>query len=171
MTEPSAYLRWRDAPTNKTCFGEWYQAVYPTLLEAAFRVTRGDRFLAEDVVQDAIVRFATKHVHRRIESEAGATAYLVRSVYNGWIDHIRKHRKERPTEAVPDVADETTPVDIIAAEEKAKAISNTLKAEDQVILAMMMAGEPLSAIAELMGIAYPTAGVRVHRIRQLIKDL
>lgn len=171
MITLSPYQRWRREPADKEAFGEWYTDIYSTLLEAGYRVSRGDRQAAEDLVQDAIVRFASRQVHQRVESESEATAYLMRSVYNGWIDSVRKHKKEVSASEGVEQYDLASPPEVLIAEDKVKEIEQSLKEVDLTILAMMIAGEPLSTIAELNKLSYPTAGVRVHRIRQLINNL
>ena len=42
---------------------------------------------------------------------------------------------------------------------------------DQAIFAMLIVGESLSDIAEVCGLSYSATGVRVHRIRNIIKEL
>lgn len=68
-----------------------------TLLHLAMLLT-GNRFDAEDVVQDVLISVAAKW---RVSEPTSTLAYLKRAVANRSIDVIRK-RREIPTEHFPD---------------------------------------------------------------------
>ena len=171
MAEESVYQRWRSSPKDQDAFGEWYTSLYPTLIDAAFRVSGADRDAAEDLVQDAIIKFASSRAQDRIERDGDATAYLIRSVYNAWIDTLRRRNREIATAECIEQLDLNSPAEILAAEQKLATIQKALKPDDLTILAMMIAGETLPMIAKLANLSYTAAGVRVHRIRKIISKL
>ena len=171
MNDDSIIEKLQRDPLNHELFSNWYRAEYPVFYFHALRLTGGDRQLAEDHCQDAIVAFVTRGGLQKVEGLQEARAYIRRAIVNKHIDALRKRRREDPLEIESRPVDKASPADSLAAVQLFEALLGALGDDDQAILAMLIAGESLSDIAEVCDLSYSAAGVRVHRIRNLIKEL
>jgi RNA polymerase sigma-70 factor (sigma-E family) len=70
-------------------FEEFFRSQAPALLRCAYLLT-GDRYLAEDLVQDAFAR--THRAWRRIQNEGHADAYVRRAMYHLQVSRWRRRR-------------------------------------------------------------------------------
>ena len=81
-------------------FRGWAVASRPALRRTAFLLS-GDWFLADDLVQETLVRMYG--AWPRIDRRDGVTHYSRRVLVNLHLDHRRRpSRRERPTDDVPD---------------------------------------------------------------------
>jgi len=81
-------------------FRGWAVASRPALRRTAFLLS-GDWFLADDLVQETLVRMYT--AWPRVGRRDGVTHYSRRVLVNLHLDHRRRpSRRERPTDDVPD---------------------------------------------------------------------
>ena len=171
MSPADTFQKLQRDPLNHALFSKWYRTEYPTFYFHALRLTRGDRPLAEELCQDAIVAFFTGGGLERVSEASEARAYIRRAIVNRYIDTLRKLWREDPLEAESDPVETAGPAESVAAVQLYEALFESLSQEDQLILAMLIAGESLTDIAEVAGLRYSAAGVRVHRIRNKIKEL
>lgn len=82
-------------------FRGWAVASRPALRRTAFLLS-GDWFLADDLVQETLVRMYG--VWPRVGHRDGVTHYSRRVLVNLHLDHRRRpSRRERPTDDVPDL--------------------------------------------------------------------
>jgi RNA polymerase sigma factor (sigma-70 family) len=167
----SAFSRFKQNPTNRDAFDTWYRETYPSLFASAFRITFGNRELAEDLCHDAILAFVAGGTFEKLGSEAEAAAYIRRSVVNAHIDAHRKRKRERTMAPVAQDGADSTVVEEISAQTKYRQLLQRLEPVERQLLSMMFAGSPLSEIAAALNISYSSAGVRVHRMRKLINGL
>ena len=151
-------------------FEEWYRGTYPDLFSSVFRITRGDRAMTEDLCHDAILEFITKGHFEKAADAKSALAYLRRMTANALVDQIRHSRR---TPNLPrEMTQEPDPGEAAASAREVYALLiERLPPEDHEILGMMFEGESLSNIAAALDITYSNAGVKVHRIRRIIKEL
>lgn len=88
-------------------FRDWAAANRARLRQAAFLLC-GDWFLADDLVQDSLIRMYD--AWPRVRGAADLTRYSRRVVVNRYLDHRRRPaRREQPTDRLPehpDVPDE-----------------------------------------------------------------
>ena len=83
-------------------FRSWVLASRGKLRRAAFLLS-GDWFLADDLVQDALIRIYG--AWPRLERSGDVSAYARRVLLNLYLDHRRRPwRRERPTDQMPDRA-------------------------------------------------------------------
>jgi len=134
-------------------------------------MTGGDRTHAEDLCHDAMLAFVTRGGLRKARSPEHALSYLKASIAHAQVDAWRRSKRLVPLETVAEFSEQSAGPDAAAAQQDYHQLLSRLRVEDQKLLALMLAGEPLSRIAEILGVSYSNAGVRVHRIRRLIKDL
>lgn len=82
-------------------FRDWAGASRPGLRRTAFLLS-GDWFLADDLVQDALVRIYRAWPRLRRRGDLGG--YSRRVLVNLFLDHQRRPaRRERPTDVIPDL--------------------------------------------------------------------
>ncbi len=100
----------RDDPRDAD-FADFVARAYPSLCRTASLII-GDRYLAEDVVQSALVAVYRKW--DRIRHEDGAGPYARRAVVNAALSELRRpHRhRESSREDVPERADSAPPCDV-----------------------------------------------------------
>jgi RNA polymerase sigma-70 factor (sigma-E family) len=78
----------------------WAQSNRPRLRQAAFLLC-GDWFLADDLVQDSLIRIFD--AWPRIGGSSDLTRYSRRVLVNLYLDHRRRpSRRERPSESLPE---------------------------------------------------------------------
>ena len=172
MNAKDFFTKLQRDPMNEGLFADWYRAEYPAFYYHALRVTSGNRQLAEDYCQDAIVAFIMGDGLAKVRDTVEARAYVRRAIVNRHIDTLRKLARETPLDADQVVAgDAQDPADAIIAAQLYDTLLNALSKENQTILTMLIAGESLSDIADVCGLSYSATGVRVHRIRRLISKL
>jgi RNA polymerase sigma-70 factor (sigma-E family) len=81
-------------------FRGWAQAHRPRLRQAAFLLC-GDWFLADDLVQDSLIRLFD--AWPRIGGDSDLTRYSRRVLVNLYLDHRRRpSRRERPSDSLPE---------------------------------------------------------------------
>jgi len=163
----------KQSPRDELAFRRWYEAAFPALFTATFRLTRGDRAAAEDLCQEAVVAFVSKGGLAKVNSHEEALAYLITSARNRFIDVLRSRRLEVVVESVPDteIAQAGLPDIAVHAVQVLRRLLERLNDTDRKILALMLGGETVSRIAKEVGLSYSNAGVRMHRIRRTISEL
>lgn len=134
-------------------------------------MTGGDRAIAEDLCHDAILAFVTRGGLRKARSAEQALSYIKASIAHAQVDVWRKSKRLLPLEWAAELSEPPAGPEAAAAQEAYKQLLDRLGVDDQKLLALMLAGETLSRIAEILGVSYSNAGVRVHRIRKRINDL
>lgn len=83
-------------------FRDWALASRPGLRRTAFLLC-GDWFLADDLVQDVLVRMYQAWI--RVSETSDVAAYSRRILVNLYIDHQRRPaRREHPAESLPEAA-------------------------------------------------------------------
>lgn len=167
----SAFQQLQRDPQDQQAFDAWYRETYPALLLSAFRMTYGDRALAEDLCHDAILAFIVRGGLRKVANAGEALAYIRKSIAHAHIDTLRRAGKETTVDVLPEIAGERGVLDMLAARDEYRHLLDRLSADDQELLGMMLAGISLSEMAGALAISYSNAGVRVHRMRKLIKGL
>lgn len=81
-------------------FAEFVRGRHGDLLRFA-HVLCGDRYLAEDLVQDALERVGMAWA--RIERQDNPEAYVRKTITNRYLNRVRVMRRERLTDSPPDI--------------------------------------------------------------------
>jgi RNA polymerase sigma-70 factor (ECF subfamily) len=123
----------------------------------------GDRQLAEDVVQEALLR-AWKHPEILAQGEAAAHSWLYTVARNIVIDDRRsaRHNREFGTDEVPERAHGDRTDQVLDAWLLSEALSTLSHDHRAVIVHAYYGGRTVSEIAELLGIAPGTVKSRMH---------
>ncbi|WKK71907.1 sigma-70 family RNA polymerase sigma factor [Rathayibacter oskolensis] len=123
----------------------------------------GDRHLAEDVVQEALLR-AWKHPEILAQGESAARSWLYTVARNLVIDDRRsaRHAREFGTDEVPERAHADRTDQVLDAWLLSDALSGISHDHRAVIVHAYYGGRSVSEIAELLGIAPGTVKSRMH---------
>ena len=123
----------------------------------------GDRQLAEDVVQEALLR-AWKHPEILAQGEAAARSWLYTVARNIVIDDRRsaRHNREFGTDEVPERAHGDRTDQVLDAWLLSEALSTLSHDHRAVIVHAYYGGRSVAEIAELLGIAQGTVKSRMH---------
>lgn len=134
----------------------------PALWRFVLRLT-GDRQLAEDVVQEALLR-AWKHPEILAQGESAARSWLYTVARNLVIDDRRSARftREFGTDEVPERAHDDRTDQVLDAWLLSDALSGISYDHRAVIVHAYYGGRTVSEIAELLGIAPGTVKSRMH---------
>jgi RNA polymerase sigma-70 factor (ECF subfamily) len=145
---------------------ELYLAHRPALIDYATPIV-GDRMRAEDVVQEAYLRFSASDVVRVVERPV---PYLYRIVRNLALDLLQRRTGESRYQQRPDPAywmvpaEPRTPEEVLMHRQQVERVSDALSAlDDEARIAVEMhrfGGYTLREIAERLEISVPTA----HRL-------
>jgi RNA polymerase sigma factor (sigma-70 family) len=157
--------------TDREALAAWYQEVYPSIFVYAFRITHGNRSLAEDLCHEVLFTFLSEGHIKKIVEPKSAVFYIRSMISRAFRDGLRKERRRATNRPTLEISGSDSPEISVAANDVYEQLVNQISAEDYEILGMMFSGESLSHIAAELGISYSNAGVRVHRIRQQINEL
>jgi RNA polymerase sigma-70 factor (sigma-E family) len=80
-----------DAPKERRTLAELYVRQVPSAIGLAYLIT-GDRYMAEDMAQEAFIRLAGRFGHLR--APEAFDAYLRKTVVNLCLSHLRRRRVE-----------------------------------------------------------------------------
>lgn len=151
---------------------------FPIALATANRILRGALDLAKDAAWEAfarIARYADFQLLALIAPEA-FLRYLKQVTRRASYDLLRSLARRAP-EIHGLVVSESgiqssapTPEETLAAEELHSEIANMLGPDERRLLTLMLEGFTLDEIGERLKISYNTAGVRLHRLREKIRN-
>jgi len=99
-------MRPAEAAVSESAFGRLYQQTARSLQAYLLGVCR-DRALADDILQEAYLRFLTAKLPEL--DERGMKNYLFRIASNRLVDHYRRQRHERPGQETVDMAPAPAP--------------------------------------------------------------
>ena len=156
---------------DELAFRRVYQEVFPTVMKVAYHVTY-NQDVAEDICQDAFIRFYDKDI--TFPSMDDAKFWLIRVVKNLAINHVK--RKVRETASLEKFmkAPQVNPfrdgqTEVILQESTAavrKAVAQLPEIYRTVIVLREYAGLNYSEIAKVLKISESNVKVRMHRARK-----
>jgi RNA polymerase sigma factor (sigma-70 family) len=178
----------RKARSSEGAWGAIYRALAPMAKGIAFRMLRGDRDAAQDVVHDAFIALYRAADFDRLTSSEDLTNYFAAMVRNKALDVLRAATSRRTVQISPGtepVADEElltegfdTRADNSPSSEQLTGVGQALaeavkglSKPDRVLLALLMQGYSSSEVATRLGLTYSAAGVRIHRLRDRLGEL
>lgn len=158
---------------NEAAWRQLYELLWPFLVSAATRATRGDTVEGQDVAQEAIVRLLRYCDFSRFPRAASFRAYARRVANN-----VVRSRRGGPllrldsAELVEEFAAEPAGLDdLLSAQWLEEALLTTLDPQDHALLRFMIDGYGLAEISAALGERYGTIAVRVYRLRRRIRKL
>ncbi len=161
---------------DELAFRQVYQEVFPTVMKVAYHVTY-NQDVAEDICQDAFIRFYDKDIV--FPSMDDAKYWLIRVVKNLAINHVkRKVRESASLEKfmkAPQVNPfRDGPTEVILQESTAavrKAVSQLPEIYRTVIVLREYAGLNYDEIAKVLKISESNVKVRMHRARKELSTM
>ena len=144
-----------------------YQAHYRMVFSYALSLTR-DRSVAEDITQDAFLRyFRTAH---RFRGECAETTRLCQAVKNLWIDRVRKEGRLSPLEEQGEGGDFLSRLEDEDEALRIHRILHTLPEPYKEVFSLRVFVElPFAKIAHIFGKTESWARVTYSRSRQKIQ--
>ena len=124
--DPPLAPRPADEPTrtDSEVFARWFELYHDRILAQCVRMLR-DRAAAEDIAQETLLR-AWLGRERMREEDLGAWLSVV--ARNLCVSHIRRHKKQVPTEVLPDTPDENAdPARHAERNESRRAVRHAMK--------------------------------------------
>lgn len=142
------------------------------LLRAAYLVA-GDERLAEDLLQNALIKLAMRWTKVR---EENPEAYLRTILYRDSVSWWRRHRRERLVELPPEPPSEADPADeSVLRLLFARALSALTPKQRAVLVLRYFEDRTERQTAEILGVALGTVksqnAVALRRIRELAPEL
>jgi RNA polymerase sigma factor (sigma-70 family) len=148
-----------------------FTGAWATGIATAHHVLRGQLDLARDVTQEAFHRIVRYCDFGRIENAEAFLGYLRTVCSNLSKDAYRRLTLDVEEELgeieSPDLSI-GTPEELVATEELKQKLLSSLNEADQLLFELVLAGYPLNEIASRMSITYSNAGVRLHRLRNIL---
>jgi DNA-directed RNA polymerase specialized sigma24 family protein len=175
LEEAVAALR-RNA--DDAAWGHFYRLVAPLIRGQLFLlgVQHPDR--ADDHLQDVLFRFLRyspwRHDWRGLPPAPVVIGYLREIARNVCFDK----RSRIPPRDTSKAQDDLSPLDTLPGGATTADIETAfgrwwqqLSNDERVLLNLLMEGHALSEIADLLGISYSAAGLRVHRLKAKLRTL
>ena len=155
-------------PKDQEKWLAFFNKLRPAVYHTVYRACRGERELAEDLTQDAFMRFFKYADLRRFENDAHALAYLRQVARNRLGTYLRRIVSERRVGAIAMDEIRELAVPESAEDPLARADLETLAANlkdaDKLLLERLLAGDSVQMIAHKLNLSYGAAAVRVHRL-------
>jgi RNA polymerase sigma factor (sigma-70 family) len=148
-----------------------YRFVRPMVLHLTARLTRGQLDLAEDVVQEVLVRLAFYCRFERLTDPAAFRAYVFAISRNVCRDQIRAGER-RTLNALSQEAVERSSregEEQTEADDLRRRLRNQLKPDDRQLLELVLEGRSVLEIAKTVQVDIGTARVRIHRLRNKLR--
>lgn len=129
----------------------------------------GDTYLAQDIVSDAFVK-----AYLSLPDDVPSFRYwLLRVCKNLWIDHLRKHSRERQEETAVFISPcETPEADYLKMERQVclwKAISELPEMDRELLTLHYFSGVSMQEIAKIIGRKPAAVRQRMVRLRHVLK--
>lgn len=141
------------------------------LYREAYRML-GDRFEAEDAVQNLYVRLWEQR--ERLDNLASPKEYCLRALKNICIDRWRKMRtRDEEVDFVEEISEANAPPDVEGeeAEEFVNHFLATLPQRQQRVMTMLMQGSSIEEIAKVTELTEGNVKVMLSRIRKRFREL
>lgn len=143
--------------------------------DAAFRLAFGilhDRHLAEDVVQETMLRSWSSL--DRFRGDSSERTWVLRIAHNTAVDALRRRRDHATDPAkVPEVADRIDPADRAVGRDDLTRVGNVLGGLDAtsraIVVLREVEGLSYQEIADALGIPVPTVKTRLLRARRALQ--
>lgn len=150
-------------------FEELYRANFKRLCAKAYRITL-DRTAAEDIVQDAFLTL-WKQKSANVEFRE---AYLYRSVINGSLNHIKKHKRLESLPDEPNLSIDQTPLTSLQSKELQEKIQTTINslppACREVFLLSRYEQMSYQEIASFLNISVNTVEKHIGKALLILRD-
>ncbi|REE96919.1 SigE family RNA polymerase sigma factor [Thermomonospora umbrina] len=162
--------RWADDRLVSAAFEAFVDTHHHRLLRSAYLVT-GDLHLAEDLLQDALIKLALNWTKLYAEPEAFVRTVMYRDAVSWW----RKRRREHPTASPPDrgSGDPAEPAAMRLL--FARALDRLTVKQRAVLVLRYFEDLPEATVAQVLGVSVGTVKSQTHsalrRLRKVAPEL
>lgn len=161
---------------DKAAWAILYKLLWPRVMAITFRILRGVREAAEDVSQDVFLRLLRYCDFQRIQDSDEFERYLHKVAEHAAFDYLSQGRRliydegALEARAEQDVG-ELTPDEVLQGQELRHKILGNLTPSQRNLAELLMKGYTTPEIALACGWTYGSAGVRIHRLREALRNL
>jgi len=165
-------------PSDDQAWAALFRRYWPYVFAINYRLLGGAGDLAEDASQDVFMRVARYAPFDDLKDPSAFKAYLATVSRNICRTYLRNYQLKGAIMGDPG-SDEGAQVEghtQATAEGAAEAhnilekLRGLLTEKEQQLLDLLIKGYDLREISQALGLTYSTAGVRVHRLRQKLRN-
>ena len=157
-------------PQDGQLWEELYANTRPFVYSIAFRSLRGSAALAEEATQQTFLRVFRYCDFKAFSGAEEFLAYLSTIARHCALDTAKKEAPYTPTAleifALDFLPGQPTAEQTARARDELKDVLDHLDQDESKLVRLLMAELPLTEMAQKLGITYPAAAVRIHRLRQ-----
>ncbi|TAD81731.1 MAG: RNA polymerase sigma factor [Bacteroidetes bacterium] len=160
------------SPVLEQQFAQLFDQYKSMVLQVCTGFLQGDKVLAHDLLQEVFIN--SWIALPNFKGEASAKTWIYRITVNTCLTHLRKQNGKRklqvqglPEQVAEIVADTSVPIDY---HELYHAIGQ-LESTDRLIIMMVLDEMEYTEISNVMGISEGTLRVKIHRIKQRLKNI
>lgn len=154
-----------------------FLGAWGTGLSAANRVLRGQLDLAKDVTQEALGRIIKYCDFEELQDPDAFLSYFRAVSRNVARDALSRLAPELAGQIPMEELDfaglpkqgSVTPEQLLRAEELRNELLDRLEPPDQELMMFLLEGYSLSEMAKLLGLSYSNTGIRLHRLRLVLR--
>ena len=164
----------RASPRDEALWCSLYQRLHPQLYLLTLYLCDANRDLAQDLTQDAFLRFFRSDGIRKVSTSSAAVAYLRAIIRNLVRDHFRMLTRH-PTVSTASVTSGELERALNRLVQRTIrdvdfAILPDLRSSDRELLRLAIEGRTVAEVAEQLGVTYSAAAVRLHRLRKYLRN-
>ena len=163
-------------PQDESAWRQFIAKASPRLLHFLFRLTRNVE-VARDILQDVLLRFVAQKSIRKVKDMDSALALLhvmARHRFIDWLRSARTYREASSEESAVAIGATEAPNSGETAailESELERLEALLNEPEQQLLALMLKGHEVQAVADALHVSYSTAAVRIFRLREKLRHL
>jgi RNA polymerase sigma factor (sigma-70 family) len=172
MDLEQALERLAESPADEAAWTVLHRSLWPFVFAVAYRELRGAARAAEDVAQETFLRLVRSAPFDRLQDPADLRAYAGTVARNLARDTARREARQPQTVAEPGRAPEPMgPLGPQLPEGALEQVRKLLDPQELALLDLVMGGDDLRRVAASLGVRYGTAAVRIHRLRNKLRNL
>ena len=169
----------RERPLERSLWEAFYKSFHPVVYYTAYKLTRGDVEGANDLTQEAFLRFFYYKAYLRTEADENAGAYLRQVTRRLALDFCRSKAREAlqqhllihtPEPERSQWSECFDTEDTAQLRQDVKSLAGYLSDSDRDLLWRLLRGESLKETAAHLNVTYHAAAVRMHRLRRKIEN-
>lgn len=139
------------------------------IYKACYLYARGDRELVRDLYQEAVC--ALWKSRWRFNNRSSEQTWIYRVTLNTVVSYHRHQKRNLIAPLADNVADTLSLTDDEELVERLYDLIGRLSAKDPKMVYLYLDGLSLPEIAKIIGLNYSNVGVRIHRIKEMLKTL
>jgi RNA polymerase sigma factor (sigma-70 family) len=177
----SAIERLRKEDRDQGAWEDLYRCVYPYLIALMFRAVKGNRYLAEEAVQEVMLRILRNFDFNTNESSpASLMSYVKQTGRSVLIDLMRRetHEGRRLTSLDKDsdiVLDQPDPnsdqARRVLLEDTLAVAMRSLEPRQQTVVSLLLEGRNIGEVAHALSVSEKTAYNIVSMVRKRMREL